>query len=88
MKYALECVTALGTGRNAFIEGYRVGSKTGTAQKISPSGGYLSGEYILSTLGIAPMNNPEIAVYIAIDNPKGTNNYGGTVVSPLVGQVI
>ena len=88
MRYALECVTALGTGRNAFIEGYRVGSKTGTAQKISDTGGYLPNEYILSSIGIAPMNNPEIAVYIAIDNPKNCVNYGGTVVSPLIGQVI
>ena len=88
MRYALECVTALGTGRNAFIEGYRVGSKTGTAQKISDTGGYLPNEYILSSIGIAPMNDPEIAVYIAIDNPKNCVNYGGTVVSPLIGQVI
>ncbi len=88
MRYALECVTALGTGRNAFIEGYRVGSKTGTAQKIAPNGGYLPNEYILSSIGIAPMNDPEIAAYIAIDSPVGTNNYGGTVVSPLIGQVI
>ena len=63
-------------------------AKPGTAQKISDTGGYLPNEYILSSIGVAPMNDPEIAVYIAIDSPIGTNNYGGTVVSPLIGQVI
>lgn len=88
MRYALENVCALGTGRNAFIEGYRVGGKTGTAQKISPTGGYINGEYILSFLGLAPMNDPEIAVYLAIDNPKNCVQYGGTIAAPLVGQIM
>ncbi len=88
MRYALENVCALGTGRNAFIEGYRVGGKTGTAQKISASGGYIQGEYILSFLGLAPMNNPRIAVYLAIDHPKNVVQYGGTVAAPLVGEII
>lgn len=88
MRYALENVCALGTGRNAFIEGYRVGGKTGTAQKISNNGGYIGGEYILSFLGLAPMNNPEIVVYLAIDNPKNCIQYGGTVVAPIVGDII
>lgn len=88
MKYALENVCALGTGRNAFIEGYRVGGKTGTAQKISDTGGYINGEYILSFLGMAPMNDPEIAVYLAIDHPKNCIQYGGTVAAPLVGEVM
>lgn len=88
MRYALENVCALGTGRNAFIEGYRVGGKTGTAQKISANGGYIQGEYILSFLGLAPMNNPRIAVYLAIDHPKNTVQYGGTVAAPLVGEIM
>lgn len=88
MKYALENVCALGTGRNAFIEGFRVGGKTGTAQKISDKGGYISGEYILSFLGIAPMNAPKILCYLAIDNPKNCVQYGGTIAAPLVGQIM
>ncbi len=88
MRYALENVCALGTGRNAFIEGYRVGGKTGTAQKISSTGGYIQGEYILSFLGLAPMNDPRIAVYLAIDHPKNVVQYGGTVAAPLVGQIM
>ena len=51
-------------------------AKPGTAQKISDTGGYLPNEYILSSIGMAPINDPEIAVYIAIDSPIGTNNYG------------
>ena len=88
MKYALECVCALGTGRNAFIEGYRVGGKTGTAQVISSTGGYESGHYILSFLGMAPMNDPEILCYLAIDKPKNCVQYGGTVAAPLVGEIM
>ncbi len=88
MRYALENVCALGTGRNAFIEGYRVGGKTGTAQKISNIGGYINSEYILSFLGLAPINNPEIAVYLAIDNPKNCIQYGGTITAPIVGNII
>ncbi|ERJ12850.1 stage V sporulation protein D [Haloplasma contractile] len=87
MQYALESVTALGTGRNSYIEGYRVGGKTGTAQK-AVDGRYLEGNYILSFIGIAPMNNPQLAVYIAIDNPKNTIQYGGVVAAPLVREVL
>lgn len=88
MRYALECVVSKGSGRNAFIEGYRVGGKTGTAQVISANGGYESGHYILSFLGMAPMNNPEILCYLAIDKPNNCTQYGGVVASPLVGQIM
>lgn len=88
MRYALECVVSKGSGRNAFIEGYRVGGKTGTAQVISANGGYESGHYILSFLGMAPMNDPEILCYLAIDKPNNCTQYGGVVASPLVGQIM
>ena len=88
MKYALECVCALGTGRNAFLEGFRVGGKTGTAQVISSTGGYEAGHYILSFLGMAPMNDPEILCYLAIDKPQNCVQYGGTVAAPLVGEIM
>ena len=88
MKYALECVVAKGSGRNAFIEGYRVGGKTGTAQVISSTGGYEAGHYILSFLGLAPMNDPEIVCYLAIDKPNNCTQYGGVVVAPLVGEIM
>ncbi|QVK21827.1 stage V sporulation protein D [Mycoplasmatota bacterium] len=88
IRYALENVVAKGTGRNAFIDGYRVGGKTGTAQKVGPNGTYMDGNYILSFLGIAPMNDPELVVYLAIDNPKNTIQYGGVVAAPLVKEVL
>ena len=75
---ALETVVAYGTGRNAYIEGYRVGGKTGTAQKVN-NGIYMSGNYILSFIGFLPADNPQVVVYVAIDNPKGITQYGGTV---------
>ncbi|HHU55431.1 MAG TPA: stage V sporulation protein D [Acholeplasmataceae bacterium] len=87
IREALERVVALGTGRGAYIEGYRVGGKTGTAQ-IAVDGKYLQGEYILSFLGIAPMNHPELACYIGITKPKTYIQYGGTVVAPMVQEVL
>ena len=87
MRYALEHVASLGTARSAYIEGYRVGGKTGTAQ-IAIDGVYSESRYILSFLGIAPMNDPRLAVYIALENPKNTIQYGGVVAAPLVKEVL
>ncbi len=87
MRIALEHVVSLGTGRNSFIDGYRVGGKTGTAQK-AKDGVYLQGNYILSFIGGAPMNDPGIVVYVAIDNPKTSIQYGGTVVAPIVRNIL
>lgn len=84
---SLECVVSLGTGRGGYIEGYRVGGKTGTAQ-IAENGVYVQGKYILSFLGIAPMNHPEVAILVAIENPKNTIQYGGVVVAPIVKEIL
>lgn len=78
VRMALETVVAYGTGRNAYIEGYRIGGKTGTAQKVK-NGVYMTGNYILSFIGFIPADNPMALVYVAIDNPKGVTQYGGTV---------
>ena len=88
MRYALESVVAKGTGRNSFVEGARIGGKTGTAQTIVPGGGYEDGRYIVSFLGMAPMNDPEILVYLALDNPKNVIAYGGTIAAPLAGEIL
>ncbi|ENH98333.1 stage V sporulation protein D (sporulation-specific penicillin binding protein) [Gracilibacillus halophilus YIM-C55.5] len=85
---ALERVVALGTGRSAYVEGYRVGGKTGTAQKVGPDGSYLENNHIVSFIGFAPANDPEIVVYVAIDNPKDTVQFGGVVSAPIVGTII
>jgi len=82
VRYALESVVARGTGHNAYIAGYRVGGKTGTAQK-AVNGAYLSGNYITSFIGFLPADNPEVVIYIAVDNAKGVTQYGGTVAAPI-----
>jgi stage V sporulation protein D (sporulation-specific penicillin-binding protein) len=82
VRYALESVVANGTGRNAYIENYRVGGKTGTAQKVV-NGTYSHSDHILSFIGFMPANDPDIVVYVAIDNPKGVTHYGGTVSAPI-----
>lgn len=87
VRYALESVVANGTGKNAYIENYRVGGKTGTAQKVN-NGIYMVGNYIVSFIGFLPADKPEYIVYVAIDNPKGVTQYGGTVSAPIAKNVM
>ena len=84
---ALESVVTNGTGRSAFIDGYRVGGKTGTAQKVN-NGVYMIGNYIVSFIGFMPSNDPKIVLYVAIDNPKGVVQYGGTVAAPIARNIL
>lgn len=87
VRMTLESVVSLGTGRNAYIDGYRVGGKTGTAQKVN-NGVYMTGNYIVSFMGFLPANDPKAIVYLAIDNPKGITQYGGTVSAPIVKNIM
>lgn len=87
VRSTLESVVTNGTGRTAFIDGYRVGGKTGTAQKVK-DGRYMVGNYITSFIGFLPADNPEVIVYIAIDNAKGITQYGGTVAGPIAKTVL
>ncbi|SFP04440.1 stage V sporulation protein D [Salibacterium halotolerans] len=87
VRYALEHVVAKGTGRGAFVDGWRIGGKTGTAQK-AVDGKYLENNHIVSFIGFAPADDPEIVVYTAIDNPKDTLQFGGVVAAPIVGTII
>lgn len=80
-------MVANGSGRTAYIDGYRVGGKTGTAQKVE-NGRYLENNYILSFMGFLPADDPEVVVYVAVDNPKGTVQYGGTTVGPIAKAVL
>lgn len=84
---AFERVVALGTGRSGYINGYRVGGKTGTAQ-IVVDGHYASGQYILSYLGLAPMDHPELAAYIGLLKPNASIQYGGVIVGPMIREVL
>lgn len=87
VRYTLESVVANGTGRNAYIENYRVGGKTGTAQKVE-NGHYSSDSYILSFIGFMPADNPEIVVYVAIDNAHNVTQYGGTASAPVAKNIM
>ncbi|MBP1992800.1 stage V sporulation protein D [Paenibacillus eucommiae] len=82
VRETLESVVAKGTGRNAFIDGYRVGGKTGTAQKVI-NGRYSADEHIVSFIGFAPADNPKIVIYAAVDDPEGLQ-FGGLIAAPLV----
>ncbi|MBM7598688.1 stage V sporulation protein D (sporulation-specific penicillin-binding protein) [Virgibacillus halotolerans] len=88
IRNALESVVAQGTGRPAYVDGYRVGGKTGTAQKVGKDGRYMQNNYVVSFIGFAPADDPEIVVYVAIDNPKDTVQFGGVVAAPIVGTII
>lgn len=83
---ALEGVVSDGGGKNAYIDGYRIGGKTGTAQK-AVNGTYAGNGYILSFIGIAPIDDPEIVLYIAMDNPKNCVQYGGTTAAPIARKI-
>lgn len=87
IRKALESVVAQGTGGRAFVEGYRVGGKTGTAQKVK-NGRYMENNHIVSFIGFAPADDPELVVYVAVDNPKGTIQFGGVVAAPIVGNIM
>ncbi len=87
VRYALESVVAHGSGRNAYIENYRVGGKTGTAQKVL-NGAYAAGNYILSFMGFMPADDPKIVVYVAIDHPVGVVQYGGTTAAPIAKSIL
>lgn len=79
MKYLLEKVVAEGTGKNAFIEGFRVGGKTATSEKLPRS----ENRYISSFIGFAPANDPQVIAICIIDEPQGIY-YGGTIAAPVI----
>ena len=82
----MESVVSDGGGGNAKVVGYRVGGKTGTANKPSASGGY-SNETYSSFIGMAPMDDPQGALLVVVDNPKGTK-YGSTTAAPGAQQIL
>ncbi len=85
LKMMLSSVVAEGgSGYKARIYGYPVAGKTGTAQKVNPSGrGYLPGHYISSFSGFVPANDPRYVIYVAVDSPKKNGYYASTVAAPI-----
>ncbi len=84
----LESVVALGTGKNAYIEGFRVGGKSGTAQKAGENGGYMEGKYVASFIAVAPVDDPEIVMLAIVDEPQGDLYQGGQVAAPMLRNVL
>lgn len=82
MKYILEQVVAEGGGKKGQVEGYRIGGKTATSQKL-PRG---SGKYIASFIGFAPADDPEVIAMCIIDEPVGIY-YGGTIAAPVIQEL-
>ena len=87
MRYALESVVARGGGKYAYIDGYRVGGKTGTAQKVQ-DGKYLVNNYIMSFMAIVPSNDPKAVLYLAIDNPKNTALLSSYTTAPIAKKIL
>ncbi len=87
MRIALEHVVAKGGGKSAYIEGYRIGGKTGTAQK-QENGHYLVNNYIMSFMAVVPSNDPEAVLYIAIDNPKHTAMLSSYTTTPIARRML
>lgn len=87
MRRALEYVVAKGGGKSAYIEGYRIGGKTGTAQKVE-NGRYLVGNYIMSFMSVVPSNDPEAVFYLAIDNPKNTALLSSYTTTPIARRIL
>ena len=80
LREMLEGVVKNGSGKHAYVEGYRVGGKTGTAQKYE-NGRIASGKYVSSFVGFFPANNPQYLALIIVDEPVGAN-YGSIVAAP------
>lgn len=81
----LERTVNEGGSNKSYIEGYHIGGKTGTAQKVnSVTGGYESGKYISSMAAMAPIDSPEITAFISIDEPSNGAYYAGVVTAPLM----
>lgn len=81
----LEDVVTKGSGKQAYIDGYRVGGKTGTAQKYE-NGRIAQGKYVMSFIGFFPSDNPQYLALAIVDEPVG-GRYGSTVAAPLVKEV-
>ena len=86
MRDILEQAVSLGSGKNAYISGYKIGGKTGTAQKYE-NGVIARGKYVSTFIGFAPADDPEYIVLMTVDEPKGGLYYGSMVAAPYVKDI-
>ncbi|SHJ56220.1 stage V sporulation protein D [Tepidibacter formicigenes] len=87
LRKIMEAEVVDGGGNKAYIPGYHVGGKTGTAQKVI-NGRYAKGRYISSFVGIAPADNPKVVVLAVVDEPNVESYYGGITAAPIVKEII
>lgn len=88
MRDILESVVREGSGKNCYIPGYKVGGKTGTAQKYDENGQVMTGKHIASFIGFAPADDPQIVVLIVVDEPNVPVDFGSVVAAPYVKDVL
>jgi cell division protein FtsI (penicillin-binding protein 3) len=84
----METVVTDGSGQNAQVRGYRIAGKTGTAQKASPTGGYLPDAKITSFAAIVPVDSPRYVMIVVVDNPRKPFSFGSTVAAPIAQKVL
>nr|WP_192930110.1 stage V sporulation protein D [Alkaliphilus pronyensis] len=83
----MESVVSEGSGKAAYIPGYSVGGKTGTAQKVI-DGKYAPGYYVASFIGVAPTDDPRLAVLVIVDEPNGLSHFGSITAAPIAGEIL
>ncbi len=83
----MELVVEKGTAKAAKLDGYRVGGKTGTTKKLDPKTHKYENSYIASFCGVAPIEDPEVCIYVYVDNPRGNKVYGGQVAAPVFREI-
>lgn len=84
----LQGVVENGSGANAYLPGYRVGGKTGTAQKYGEDGKIVQGKHIASFIGFAPADDPQVIVLFAVDEPQVAVDFGSVVAAPYVQMIL
>ncbi|ABR49035.1 Peptidoglycan glycosyltransferase [Alkaliphilus metalliredigens QYMF] len=82
----MESVVAAGGGGPAYIPGHRVGGKTGTAQK-AVDGRYAQGLYVSSFVGVVPIDDPQLAILVIVDEPNGFSHFGSTTAGPVAKEI-
>jgi len=84
----LEEVVSVGSGKNAYVKGYRVAGKTGTSEKIDDYVATGIKNYISSFIGFAPADDPEYAILVMLDTPSNGEIYGGIIAAPVAGDIL